>query len=171
MYSTNGATMEHQKWCINYSTIVTIHRAVVQHNNYAMHHFPICLLCLQITLSSSFRPDFSRAEIMKIRWSQMISFMPWWLHLQSKTPWYLLDIMGGPEPVWIFWSSWEFNPSYSILQPIFQTINQLREQGEGITFSIFPKIYLICTVFNKCLYKTGIRHECFQRTFLGKQFK
>jgi hypothetical protein len=81
--------------------------------------------------------------------------------------------MGAPEPVWGFWRSLEFNPSYSILQPTFQTLNQLKEQGEGVTFPTFPEIhiYLKCTIFNKCLYKTGIRHECFQRTFLGKQFK
>jgi hypothetical protein len=98
---------------------------VVQHNTYAMHHFLICLLCLQSTLSSSFRPDFSRVEIVKIRQRQMISFMFQWLHPQSKSPWYLLDIMGASEPVWMLWRSWEFNPSYSVLQPIFQTLNKL----------------------------------------------
>ena len=140
--------MGHDKWCINCSTIVAIHRAVVQQNIYTMCHFLICLLCFQSVLFSSFRLDFSRDEIMKIRWGQMISFMPPWLHPWSKSPWYLLYIMGAPGTVWMLWRSWEFNPSYSVLQPIFQTINWLKEREEGVTFSTFPKIYLLSNLYS-----------------------
>lgn len=105
LYSTNGATIEHEAWCINCSTIITISRAGVKHNNYAMYHFLICLLCLQSTLFLSFRPYISRVEIMKIRWRGMIGFMPQWLHPWRKNYWYLLDIRWAPEAVWMLWRS------------------------------------------------------------------
>jgi hypothetical protein len=45
--------------------------------------------------------------------------------------------MGAQEPVLMLWRIWEFNPFYSVLQGIFQTLNKLKEKGEGVTFSTF----------------------------------